>query len=187
MEDFLNKSEVKPYFENRLRSSGEGEPYYRASALGQRLLDSGYDVQFFCSGDATEPLTAKFGENRIHDLPSPRFVYNDKGQLVVWKTGRNFIKFMLGERKRILRLSTMLREKQFDVVISDFEPLMVERMLTPLVSSILKVSWIFVKSHLNMVFYKSCWLIVWLQIPLKHHLSCGLPVEAIRLSCLDDS
>ena len=105
--------------------SGEGRGHtMRASALGQRLLDSGYDVQFFCSGDATEPLTAKFGENRIHDLPSPRFVYNDKGQLVIWKTGRNFIKFMLGERKRILRLSTMLRENQFDVVISDFEPLM---------------------------------------------------------------
>ena len=40
--------------------SGEGRGHtMRASALGQRLLDSGYDVQFFCSGDATEPLTAK--------------------------------------------------------------------------------------------------------------------------------
>jgi uncharacterized protein (TIGR00661 family) len=105
--------------------SGEGRGHtMRASALGQRLLDSGYDVQFFCSGDSTEPLTERFGKDKIHDLPTPRFNYNEEGQLLLWKTSKNFIKFMLSERKRILRLSSMLKKEEFDVVISDYEPLM---------------------------------------------------------------
>ena len=105
--------------------SGEGRGHtMRASALGQRLLDSGYDVQFFSCGDAIEPLTEKFGAKRIHDLPTPRFVYKKNGQFHLWKTSTDFVKFMFGERRRILRLSQMLRDENYDVVISDFEPLM---------------------------------------------------------------
>jgi len=105
--------------------SGEGRGHtMRASALGQRLIDSGYDVHFYSCGDAIEPLTEKFGSKRVHDLPTPRFVYNEDGQFHLWKTSTQFIKFMLGERKRVLKLSSMLREEQYEVVISDFEPLM---------------------------------------------------------------
>ena len=96
----------------------------RASSLGTILLKNGYDVQFFSCCDSTKPLTAKFGADRVHDLPTPQFSYNSEGRLKLLGTALNFTRFMAKERKKIITLSNYLKGEGFEVVISDYEPLL---------------------------------------------------------------
>lgn len=96
----------------------------RASSIGALMLEEGYNVQFFSCCDAEKPLKEKFGKHRVHHLPTPQFSYDSKGNFNVWKTSLNFTKFMVTERKTIIKLSKMLKSEGFDVVVSDFEPLM---------------------------------------------------------------
>jgi len=104
--------------------SGVGRGHtMRASAIGSKLIANGHDVLFFSCGDATEPLTTRFGPNRINFLPTPHFTLIN-GKLNAWKTSKDFVKFMVKERKTILTLSDQLKEENYDVVISDFEPLL---------------------------------------------------------------
>ena len=104
--------------------SGEGRGHsMRASALGTQLIAAGHEITFFTSGDAELPLTEKFGAKRIEFLPTPKFHLVD-GKLNVFKTSIDFVKFMNTERRRILSLSTMLQEENYDAVISDYEPLL---------------------------------------------------------------
>jgi len=104
--------------------SGEGRGHsMRASALGSQLVEAGHEVDFFTSGDAVEPLSERFGEQRIKHLPTPKFHLVD-GKLNVFRTTVDFVKFMNTERRRILTLSTMLQEENYDAVISDYEPLL---------------------------------------------------------------
>ena len=57
--------------------SGVGRGHtMRASALGSQLIANGHDVNFFSCGDATEPLTTRFGPNRINFLTHTTFYLN---------------------------------------------------------------------------------------------------------------
>ena len=117
--------------------SGVGRGHtMRASALGTLLLKNGYDVHFFSCCDAIIPLQEKFGKSRVNYIPTPQFSYK-KGQLDVIGTGYNFVKFMFKERKTVIHMADMLIANNFDVVISDYEPLMARasnRAMIPLVS-----------------------------------------------------
>jgi len=104
--------------------SGVGRGHtMRASALGSQMINNGYDVHFFSCCDAIEPLQQKFGVRRVNFVPPPQFSYKN-GQLQLMKTSLGFLDFMLNERKTIIRMADMLSENNFDVVISDYEPLM---------------------------------------------------------------
>ena len=104
--------------------SGEGRGHsMRASALGTQLIAAGHEITFFTSGDAELPLTEKFGAQRIEFLPTPKFHLVD-GKLNVFNTSIDFVKFMSRERRRILALSDILVDGKYDIVISDYEPLL---------------------------------------------------------------
>jgi len=104
--------------------SGVGRGHtMRASSLGTLLKNAGHDIHFFSSGDATEPLKERFGPSRVQFLPTPEFTLVN-GKLHVLKTTKGFLNFMIKERKRILKLSQQLQDQDYDVVISDFEPLL---------------------------------------------------------------
>ena len=144
--------------------SGEGRGHsMRASALGTQLVAAGHEITFFTSGDAELPLTEKFGAQRIKFLPTPKFHLVD-GKLNVFKTSVDFVKFMSSERRRILALSKMLKDENFDLVISDFEPLLSRAALN---------------ANIPIIAFNSQNFVNLCKIPLKYrHLS--LPIHFVN-------
>ena len=104
--------------------AGEGRGHStRAIPIVKALIRAGHDVQLFTCCDAIEPLVENFGYNRIHFLPTPKFTYIN-GKISSIGTAIDYSKFMISSRKRILSLATQLHLQNYDLVISDFEPLL---------------------------------------------------------------
>lgn len=104
--------------------AGEGRGHcIRAVGLGLQLIEHGHEVRFFTSGDALPLLVERFGEQAVHPLPVPRFVYGRRGVAIMPTLFRN-AKFILRRRNVARPVIEALRLWEPDMVISDFEPIM---------------------------------------------------------------
>jgi uncharacterized protein (TIGR00661 family) len=95
----------------------------RALAIGQELIDRGHEVLFCTEGDAEELLSARFGEERVFNIPTPKY-YVKRGRLSIWRTIFGNRKQLFGRRKLAKPLIAYLKQWQPDLTISDYEPLM---------------------------------------------------------------
>lgn len=104
--------------------AGEGRGHcIRAIGLGLQLIEQGHEVRFFTSGDALPLLVERFGEQAVHHLPVPRFVYGRRG-VAIGRTLAKNAKFILMRRRVARPVVEALRPWSPDMVISDFEPVM---------------------------------------------------------------
>lgn len=95
----------------------------RALAIGQELIDRGHEVLFCTEGDAEELLSARFGEERVFKITTPKY-YLKHGRLSIWRTVFGNRKFLYGRRNLAKPLIAHLKQWQPDITISDYEPLM---------------------------------------------------------------
>jgi|6_EtaG_2_1085325.scaffolds.fasta_scaffold27913_3 uncharacterized protein (TIGR00661 family) len=105
--------------------AGEGRGHStRAIAVGSKLINAGHDVTFFTCCDAIQPLTEQFGSHRIHQMPTPRLQYSSDATMSTWRTSLSTLGFFNENRPNIIKLARILREENYELVISDFEPLL---------------------------------------------------------------
>ena len=95
----------------------------RALAIGQELIDRGHEVLFCTEGDAEELLGARFGQERLYKMTTPRY-YQIRGRLSITKTGIMNSRFLLRRGAMAKPVIEHLRQWKPDVAISDYEPLM---------------------------------------------------------------
>jgi len=104
--------------------AGEGRGHcIRAIGLGLQLIQQGHEVRFFTSGDAVPLLVERFGEEAVHPLPVPRFVYGRRG-VAIGRTLAKNARFILLRRRVARPVIEALDTWAPDMVISDFEPIM---------------------------------------------------------------
>lgn len=104
--------------------AGEGRGHcIRAIGLGLQLMEQGHEVRFFTSGDALPLLVQRFGEEAVHPLPVPRFVYGRRG-VAIGRTLAKNARFILLRRRVARPVIETLEAWAPDMVISDFEPIM---------------------------------------------------------------
>jgi uncharacterized protein (TIGR00661 family) len=102
--------------------AGEGRGHTtRAMALAHRLQAHGHTVHFFTCGDARDLLVERFGSDRVHELPTPRFVIGHHGISYI-RTGLASLRFFAHHRRRVKNTVRTLSDLGADVLISDFEP-----------------------------------------------------------------
>jgi uncharacterized protein (TIGR00661 family) len=95
----------------------------RALAIGQELIDRGHEVLFCTEGDAEELLSARFGEQSVFKITTPKY-HLKHGRLSIWRTVLGNRKFLFGRRELAKPLIAHLKQWQPDLTISDYEPLM---------------------------------------------------------------
>jgi len=95
----------------------------RALAIGQELIDRGHEVLFCTEGDAEELLSARFGEESVFKITTPKY-YLKHGRLSIWRTVFGNRNHLYGRRKLAKPLIAYLKQWQPDLTISDYEPLM---------------------------------------------------------------
>jgi len=102
--------------------AGEGRGHStRAVTLVPHLLAQGHTVEFFTCCQAVEPLVSE--GYIVYELPTPRIQYrNDQPSSL--KTALQYPFWFFQHRSKIIDLAQYLCQEEYDVVISDYEPLL---------------------------------------------------------------
>jgi len=104
-------------------SSGEGRGHStRAITVAPYLLLAGHKLTFFTCCMAVEPLREE--GYIVNQLPTPRIQYNKNDNPSAFKTALYYPSWFLQNRGKIIDLADHLKAHKYDLVISDYEPLL---------------------------------------------------------------
>ncbi len=103
--------------------AGEGRGHStRAVTLAPYLLLSGHKITFFTCCHAIEPLVEE--GHSVFQLPTPRIQYDKHNNPSATRTMFYYPKWFFQNRGKIIDLAKYLKDNNYDLVISDYEPLL---------------------------------------------------------------
>lgn len=103
--------------------SGEGRGHStRAITVAPYLLLAGHKITFFTCCQAVKPLREK--GHIVNQLPTPRIQYDKNHNPSALKTMLYYPSWFLQNRGKIIDLAEYLKQHKYDLVISDYEPLL---------------------------------------------------------------
>ena len=103
--------------------AGEGRGHStRAVTLAPHLMLAGHKITFFTCCQAVEPLVEE--GLIVNQLPTPRIQYDKHNNPSAFKTMMYYPKWFFQNRGKVIDLAKYLKDNEYDLVISDYEPLL---------------------------------------------------------------
>tara|TARA_R110001599_G_scaffold202971_3_gene399887 strand:- start:1044 stop:2141 length:1098 start_codon:yes stop_codon:yes gene_type:complete len=103
--------------------SGEGRGHStRAITVAPYLLLTGHKITFFTCCQAVQPLREK--GYIVNELPTPRIQYDKNNNPSSLGTMLYYPAWFLRNRGKVIDLANYLKEHNYDLIISDYEPLL---------------------------------------------------------------
>ena len=103
--------------------AGEGRGHStRAITLAPHLLMAGHKLTFFTCCQAVEPLVDE--GHIVNQLPTPRIQYDKKNNPSAFRTMLYYPAWFFRNRGKVIDLAKYLQDHNYDLIISDYEPLL---------------------------------------------------------------